>query len=248
MTNIDVREINTAIDGLRKLRIGVLILLIVGVIEVFTSILIPIIISRIFGFIIRTNFPWSLSRSILRDVLGLVQHMAGFILIAFAISLATIIISIIALLRYIVPGASHLANWKSKFYPAINFMKIGYIGGLPLLAIASVALVISVLTLSKGLALGTLVLYALAVILLIIGFVGLMILLINLYNEFSNVLFLVSCILLIARLILMLFLFHRTLLISDILTIIAWVLIYLGLGESISVLEKKTATPSTTLV
>ncbi|MEM3980042.1 MAG: DUF973 family protein [Ignisphaera sp.] len=246
MTGIDVREIGIVVDGLRKLRVGVLIQLIVGVIGVYVSVFISIIINHVLRFVIRTNFPWFLSRGILRNILEVAQHMAGFIFIMFVVSLVTIILSIIAIFGYIVPGASCLAKWKSKFYPAIIFMKVGYIGGLPFLAIASVILIISVLTLSIGLAISMLVLYVLAIILLIIGFVGLLILFINLYNEFNNILFLVPCLLLIIRLILLPL--YRTLLISNILTIIAWVLIYLGLRESISMLEKKTVTPSTTLV
>ncbi|MEM1742370.1 MAG: hypothetical protein QXK95_00180 [Nitrososphaerota archaeon] len=129
MTDIDVREIGIVIDGLRKLRAGVLIQLIVGVIGVYISVFISIIINHILMFVIRTNFPWFLSRGILRNILEVAQHMAGFIFIMFVVSLVTIILSIIAIFGYIVPGASCLARWKSKFYPAIIFMKVGYIGG-----------------------------------------------------------------------------------------------------------------------
>ncbi|MEM2628227.1 MAG: hypothetical protein QW775_08265, partial [Ignisphaera sp.] len=81
-----------------------------------------------------------------------------------------------------------------------------------------------------GLVVGSLIIYLLGVVLMVLGFLGLLFLLINLYSEFGYTLLLVSCILLIARLILLLF--SRTLLIGSLLNVVAWVLIYVGLEES----------------
>lgn len=239
-------EKDTAIDGLNKLRIGALIQLIAGFIGLFLAIFVSIIVSRVFGSTLGFGIPWLLGRGFLRTILSLVQHISKFVVIALGIFIASAVLTFIAIFGYFIPGASRLADWKPRFSSSVTLMEIGYVGGLPLLIVASVILVLGILMASMGLVVGSLVLYLLSGILTILGFLGLLILLINLYSEFGSLLLLLSCLLLIARLILSFF--TRTLLVSSVLSVIAWVLIYVGLEESAKKLEIKTATPSTSLI
>ncbi|MEM2627249.1 MAG: hypothetical protein QW775_03255, partial [Ignisphaera sp.] len=145
MASDKLSEKDIAIDGLNKLRVGALIQLIAGFIGLSLAIFVSIIVSRVLGFTPGFGIPWLLGRGVLRTVLSLVQHITRFMVIALGILIATAVLSFIAIFGYFIPGASRLASWKPRFSSSVTLMEIGYLGGLPLLVIASVILVIGVL-------------------------------------------------------------------------------------------------------
>lgn len=149
---------------------------------------------------------------------GWVGILAG-LGIGLAILVIGVILALIGLYGKFIPGLSELARANPEFSTASSLIKIGYVWGLVLLLVGAILtlLVIGIFIAFIGL------------ILLVIGYVGMIILCFKLNDAYQNTLYLVAGILFILSIFI------------PILGVVAWILIYVALGDTI----RKTQTPPT---
>lgn len=135
------------------------------------------------------------------------------------------LISLIGLYGKFIPGAGELARIDQRYSTGVSFMRIGLVWGLILLILGAILtlLVIGILLVLAG------------YILLIIGYVGLVILSFNLNSLEGNSNFMIAGIFYIIGILIPIF------------TIIAWLLLYAGLGDCVKKYSQAPPSPASPL-
>lgn len=201
----ETREI--AIDGLKKIRTGVLILII-------TSILL--------GVVLIASLSMLPSRIFEGDIIAVIMGL-GTAMILIVVGL---ILMLIALFIFIIPGTSRLVSWNEEFSTSSKLLKVGYGGGMLLLLLALIIIGIGGFMVNLGAVLSGLGLAIIAAIMGIVGYIGFIALSFKLNSVFSESIFTVAGILFIIGIFV------------SILVLIAWILMYIGLGSAIDKLER----------
>jgi len=142
---------------------------------------------------------------------GVARGIIAGALTATIVTLIGAVISLIAIYAYLRPGALELSKADQRYSTASKLINIGYLWGL-ILIIIGLALALIIIGIP---------LLVIGIILLIIGKIGVILLSFNLNEAEKNVLYLVAGILFIIGLFV------------NILSFIAWILMYVALGESI---------------
>jgi len=161
--------------------------------------------------------------AVMRGFIGggaFVDALSGLI---FGIALIVVgaIIALVGFYADFIPGTSSLAQVSPEFSTASSLIKIGYVWGLILCLVGAVLtlLIVGIFILIIGL------------VFLLIGFIGIIILCFKLNDEYRNVLYLIAGIFFILSIFL------------GFLGIVAWILLYVALGETIRKLQT-TAGPT----
>jgi len=141
--------------------------------------------------------------------------------VAIIARLVGVVVAFIAFYSYLRPGALILREADQRYSTAATLINIGYFWGLILLIIGIPLLLIVI----------GVVLLIIGEILLLIGKIGVIILAFNLHDAEKNTLYLVAGILFIIGIFV------------DLLTPIAWILMYVALGESIARHASSMPTP-----
>jgi len=151
---------------------------------------------------------------------GVARGIIAGALTATIVALIGAVISLIAIYAYLRPGALELSKADQRYSTASKLINIGYLWGLILIIIGLplTLIIIGIPILIIG------------VILFLIGHIGVILLSFNLNDAEKNALYLVAGILFIIGLFV------------DILSFIAWILMYVALGESIRRLESQPPT------
>jgi hypothetical protein len=264
------------LEGLKRLRRGVLLMIIgiiVGVVAValiFTLLIvfIPLAFGGAFGvasavheeIIIHPSPPTPprVERPLERFLEELLKapYVLALGVVTIVLIISSLIINLVGLWRYFVPGARMLAKARVEFGTASTLIWIGYlIGYLLYLVILILGLVaVAYLALTGNLAgammalMGLFIGLLIAGILMLIGVIGHLILLFNLYDIEKNALYLVAAILMIINLV---GTFASLIpLVGGLIAIVIWILSfislilqYVALGESI---RRAQTTPTTT--
>jgi len=147
-----------------------------------------------------------------RGFSGLVRGLFVGSFVVAIVELAGAVIALIAFYSYLRPGALTLREADQRYSTAATLIDIGYFWGLLLIIIGIPLLLVLI-----GAAL-----LVIGVILLLIGQIGVTILAFNLYDAEKNTLYLVAGILFIVGIFV------------ELLTPVAWILMYVALGESIA--------------
>jgi len=142
------------------------------------------------------------------------------------------LLSFIAVYAYLVPGAKKLGDVQQKYSTASKLISIGFVWGLILLILGIVLLVFLILPFLSFFALLAVPTILIGALLFLIGMIGIIILSFDLHESENNTLFLIAGILFIVGLFV------------PVLSFIAWILMYIALGESIRKLE--AASPAST--
>ena len=145
---------------------------------------------------------------------GLGAAIAGLVS-ALILVLVGAVVSLVGIYSKFVPGSGDLARTDPEFSTAATLIKLGYVWGLILLIVGAVLtlVVIGVFIVLVG------------YILLILGFIGTIILCFKLNDKYANALYLVAGILFILGIL------------FSIMDVIAWILLYVALGETIRKLK-----------
>jgi len=143
---------------------------------------------------------------------GLARGLFAGSFVAVIAELAGAVIALIAFYSYLRPGALTLRDADQRYSTAATLIDIGYFWGLLLIIIGIPLLLVLV----------GVVLLVIGLILLLIGQIGVIILAFNLHDAEKNTLYLVAGVLFIIGI------FVR------LLTPVAWILMYIALGESIT--------------
>lgn len=199
----DEKSKGIVINGLKRIRIGALIF---------------IIATLLTGVALATLFLSLLTEG---DIFVAFTGAVTMIVLA----LVGVVLSLIALFVFVIPGTSSLASWNTAFSTSSKLLKIGYGVGMMLMFIALAIVVGGALTLNPGVLLGGGVIALIAAIMVFIGYIGLIILSFRLKDVFGETIFLIAGILFIVGIFV------------SILTFIAWILMFVGLGITISKLE-----------
>lgn len=138
--------------------------------------------------------------------------------IGLAVLVIGVILALIGLYGKFIPGLSELARTNPEFSTASSLIRIGYVWGLVLLLVGAILTLIII---------GIFIAF-IGLILLVIGYVGMIILCFKLNDAYQNTLYLVAGILFILSIFI------------PILGVVAWILIYVALGDTI----RKTQIPS----
>jgi len=159
------------------------------------------------------------------------ETLPPLILSMLALSVVLVITSLvvvaIAVFGKLLPGASKLSMYRPGFSTSATLIKVGFLGGLILFIIGLATLFIGI----------GVFLAIVAIILFLIGTIGLAILSLKLGSEFNELTFTIAGVLFIVSLIL--YILPRTSVVASILTVVAWILLYVGLGPAIEELGKK---------
>jgi len=134
-----------------------------------------------------------------------------------------VVIALVGFYVEFIPGVTGLARVRSEFSTPAQLIRLGYIVGL-LLVLIGIPLILVIM--------GVFVILIGAVFILI-GFIGVIILCFKLNDVYSNTLYLVAGILFIIGLFI------------PILAVIAWILLYAGLGSTVKKLQSTTPSPAT---
>jgi len=135
------------------------------------------------------------------------------------------LLSFIAVYAYLVPGAKKLGDAQQKYSTASKLISIGFVWGLILLILGIVLLIFLILPFLSFFALLAVPIILIGALLFLIGKIGIIILSFDLHESENNTLFLIAGILFIVGLFV------------PVLSFIAWILMYVALGESIRKLE-----------
>jgi len=201
-------------------------------------------------------------RKIFEKLLLEYPHVVIWGIIAGILLLISLVLGLIGYWARFIPGARRLGRASVEFSTASTLVWIGYFWGylvfLVMTLIGLGILVYAIFTQSIfGIfvtSMGILTGFIIAAILVLIGYIGLIILVFKLYEFEKNTLYFITAILLVVGLILRftsfipyigLFMVIET----SILSFIAWILLYVALGESIRRAESQpvTSTPSVTM-
>jgi len=144
---------------------------------------------------------------------------------ALTASLIGFLLSFIAVYAYLVPGAKKLGDAQQKYSTASKLISIGFVWGLILLILGIVLLIFLIVPFLSFFALLAVPIILIGALLFLIGKIGIIILSFDLHESENNTLFLIAGILFIVGLFL------------PVLSFIAWILMYVALGESIRKLE-----------
>lgn len=217
-----VTDIGIAIEGLRKLRTGS-ILMIVSSLLLNCVYLIMIILSMFPG-----------------GALDRLEVVAADSISILMILIAGAVLALVALFAFIVPGASRLSEWREgEFSTPSKMIKIGYIMGFILMFLGVLVLFIGaamgtatggVETVVGSVIVGGIALSVIGAIMTIIGYIGLVLLCFRLNSVFRESLFTIAGILFIIAIIFV------------ILQFIGWILLSVGLGSAIEDLENMIRT------
>lgn len=142
---------------------------------------------------------------------------------ALVLLLIGVVIALVGFYMEFIPGVTSLAGVRSEFSTPAQLIRLGYIVGL-LLVLIGIPLILVIM--------GVFVILIGAVFILI-GFIGVIILCFKLNDVYSNTLYLVAGILFIIGLFI------------PILAVIAWILLYAGLGSTVKKLQSTTPSPAT---
>ncbi|MEM1961297.1 MAG: DUF973 family protein [Sulfolobales archaeon] len=198
------------VSALIKMRDGLLLQLIGWVLLSISIMFIAI------GFIAampaRISQPISPSVSMWRTALG-------WVIASLALLFIGAIIALIGFYAKFVPGVGELARARPEFSTASSLIKVGYIGGLVLLAIGAVLLIVIV----------GVILILVGLVFLVVGHIGVAILCFKLNDAYRNSLYLAAGIILLVSIV------------FPILGVISWILLYIALGDTISKLQTPSA-------
>ncbi len=140
-----------------------------------------------------------------------------------AAALVGAILGLAALFAFLIPAFSRLREYdESKFGTPAKLVKVGYGGGFALLFIAMLVFVGAIFAKSVGMLFGGLGLFGIAAILLFIGLIGIIIGMFKLKDVSGEGLFTAAGVLFIIGIFV------------NILTFIAWILVYVAAGKALS--------------
>ncbi|MCC6041688.1 MAG: DUF973 family protein [Desulfurococcaceae archaeon] len=262
------------LEGLKRLRRGVLLVIIGNIVGVVAAALISTLLIAIFTPVaFRASFavvheeivihpspptPPRVERPVERLLEELLKapHVLALGVVAIVLIISSLIINLVGLWGNFVPGVRALARARVEFGTASTLIWIGYLIGyllylviliLGLVAVTYLALtgsLVGAMMALMGLFIGLLI----AGILMLIGVIGHLILLFNLYDIEKNTLYLVAAILMIISLVgmfasLIPLVGGLIAIVISILSFISLILQYVALGESI---RRAQTTPTTT--
>lgn len=141
---------------------------------------------------------------------GLGAAIAGLVG-ALVLVLVGAVISLVGIYSKFVPGSGDLARADPEFSTAATLIKVGYVWGLILLIVGAILAIVVV---------GVFIALV-GYILMILGFIGTIVLCFKLNDKYANTLYLVAGILFILGIL------------FAIMGVIAWILLYVALGETI---------------
>lgn len=197
-----------AIEGLSKLRTGALMLIIAAL---MVGAGVTIAIFATLGGLMTG---------------GLAGLLAGQ-LFALAATLVGVILMLVALFAFVIPGSSRLASWNTEFSTPSKLIKVGLAGGLILMLIALLISIAGASAYSLGAIMGGAALMVIAGIMTFVGYIGIILLAFRLNRVFDESLFMVAGILFIVSIFV------------GILMFVAWALMFVGLGSAINKLKAK---------
>jgi len=145
------------------------------------------------------------------------------VVVALVLFIIGVVIALVGFYVEFIPGVTGLARVRSEFSTPAQLIRLGYIVGL-LLVLIGIPLILVIM--------GVFVILIGAVFILI-GFIGVIILCFKLNDVYSNTLYLVAGILFIIGLFI------------PILAVIAWILLYAGLGSTVRKLQSTTPSLAT---
>ncbi|MEM1931172.1 MAG: DUF973 family protein [Sulfolobales archaeon] len=143
----------------------------------------------------------------------------GWVTTSLALLFIGAIIALVGLYAKFVPGVGELARARPEFSTASSLIKVGYIGGLVLLAIGAVLLIVivGIIPILVGLAF------------LVVGHIGVAILCFKLNDIYRNSLYLAAGVILLVSIV------------FPILGVVSWILLYIALGDTISRSQSSSA-------
>lgn len=196
-------------------------------------------------------------RKIFEKLLLEYPHVVIWGIIAGILLLISLVLGLIGYWARFIPGARRLGRARVEFSTASTLVWIGYFWGYLVFLIMTLIglgiLVYAIFTQSIfGIfvtSMGILTGFIIAAILVLIGYIGLIILVFKLYEFEKNTLYFITAILLVVDLILRFTSFIPyiglfTVIGTSILSFIAWILLYIALGESIKRAESQLTPPT----
>jgi len=221
------RDVEIAIRGLEDIRSAALLIIISSILAVAgLAVGLGLILSVVFG------------AAGLEQVVGAILGGAAVFMVLLLISM---ILSLVAMFAKFIPGLGKLKQWRAEFSTAHTLVKIGMVGGLILIPLGIVVIIASAFALSLGgvFAGAGLVLVGL-ILALIVGGIGVILACFKLKDVFNESMYLIAGVLFILSLIL----FIVQALVSGILSLIGWILIYVAVPRSIASLRSIQSTPA----
>jgi len=234
-TDIDV---GSAIKGLEDIRSAALVIIVSSIVAVA-------------GFAVGLGL-------ILAVVLGsggleqVVSAISGGAALFAALLFVGLILSLAAIFAKFIPGLGKLNQWSADFSAAYTLVKIGMVGGLILVLLGLGIAIASAFAESLSGVLGGLELAIIGVILLLVGEIGVILVCFKLKDVFNDSRYLVAGILFIlSSFIILLFtlspklsIFIVLALVSGVLSLIGWMLIYVAVPRSMAILRGTQPAPA----
>jgi len=241
-------DVEIAIRGLEDIRGAALLIIISSILGmVGLALSLGLILAAVGGAIL----PGAAGIGRLERVLG---AALGAVVVSGILLLVGLILGLVAIFAKFIPGLGKLKQWRVEFSTAHTLVKIGMVWGLILLLLAIVLgfgiIIASAFAQSLG---GVLIGAGLAVILvfiglilLLIGDIGIIIACFNLNSVFGESMYLVAGVLLIVSLIISFvgILVLGSLVVSGVLSLIGWILIYVAVPRSIASLRSTHPVPA----
>jgi len=249
------------LSGLESMRRGVLLhivsdilgLILLGLIWIVLPLLLEPLLDPFMSLTTWTEYeepPWEA----IREILSMLPVIIPAILVIAALLLATFILWLIGVWGFFVPGASRVGKANPEFSTAATLIKIGYFWGILVLLISLVVIGVvvayAIITQSPFILialLGLVPVILVCIILILVGYVGLLVLVYK-FHELERIgLYLAVFILLILDLVLgfvALVPYTGVVIIpSGVISLVAWILLYVALRESIKRAQQAPPTP-----
>jgi len=239
-------EVGIAVEGLNDVRGAALLFIITSILILIAGAIAEIGVFSVIG------------SAVAEGSMEALASVGGIIIAVLIILLIGLILFLIAIFVKFIPGLGKLKQWNQGFSTAYTLTRIGMIIGLILLLVGFIAAiplaVIGVLSGNLTAAIGGILfargLMYLGLIFLFIGFIGIIVSCFNMNSVFGESMYMIAGILLILSLILgIIGLFVWTAsIVSTILFLIAWILIYTAIPKTIAKIETQQAPQIATLL
>jgi len=246
-TSIEQRtDVKIAVEGLNNVRGAALLFIITSILGFIADAIVVIGILSVIGSAITGN------------PMEALVAVGGTLIAVSIMLLAGLILSLIAIFAKFIPGLRKLKQWNQEFSTAYTLTRIGMIIGLILILVGFIAMIpLAVIGAMSGnpiavigSILAALGLMFIGMIFLFIGFIGIIISCFNMNSVFGESMYMIAGILLILSLIIGiigLFVWAASI-VSSILYLIAWILIYTAIPKTIAKIEAPQVPQTATLL
>jgi len=234
-------DVEAAVRGLEDIR-GAALLLIISLILIIVGL--PLSLGLILAAIWGEIWPGAAGIGRLEHVVGAVLGAAAVFTILLLIGL---ILGLVAIFTKLIPGLGKLKQWRAEFSTAHALVEKGMAGGLILILAGVMAIIASAFALSlDGVIAGSALVLVGLILVVLIGGIGIILACFKLKDSINESMYLVAGILFILSLIISFtgILVPGSLVISEVLSLIGWILIYVAVPRSIASLRSIQPTPA----